>query len=115
MELFLYFLKSIETWKSHAQVYLGDNEFTKINYNEWVQSADYRKGLCETNRWMFTDDGFEEVSSYGNGSSFDKMSHNGAASSMKVLERYKQFDISEYVDEELIYYGKRIFDIEWKK
>ena len=106
---------SIKNWKMYAREYLKDSEFININYNEWFTSQEYRKNLCEKLNLEFTDRGFLEVPSAGAGSSFDGIKYDKKSSSMKVLERYKQFDISEYVDEELIYYGKRIFDIEWKK
>ncbi len=70
-------------------------KFTVINYNQWFLSKEYRQGIIEAFDLPFTDAGREEVSQSGQGSSFDGLNFDGAASQMKVLERYKATEEDE--------------------
>lgn len=72
-----------------------------VLFDLWFLSKDYRKDMCKKLGLDFYDYGLNEVTSFGNGSSFDSQNYNGNAQSMKVRERYKlvdQYHLSKNVE-----------------
>ncbi|MEO1743319.1 MAG: hypothetical protein AAFR99_16095, partial [Cyanobacteria bacterium J06629_9] len=110
----------IQLWKSYAKEFLGETKILTqnkvcINFNRWHSSQMYRKGIADSLGLQFTDAGRERVKGYGGGSSFDGRNHDGEASQLKVLERWKLFEHTDsfwqlFRDEELLSYVERIFD-----
>ena len=104
-------------WKEHADQILNQNKLSEktyfINYNEWFRSEVYRKQICDDLSLAFTDNGLNQVTTFGKGSSFDYQNHNGSAQEMKVLERYKTWQHNDrfksFIDDEIEYYAKEIF------
>ena len=77
--------RAIEFWQLHALEYLENNKLSNpvfVNYNEWVSSIEYRKSLADKLGLRFTDDGHDQMSVYGGGSSFGDFN---------VLKRYERF------------------------
>ena len=91
---------AIHRWIDHANEYLGGtnylNDAIKINYNRWCIDQQYRRGVSSRLKLKFVDTGFNRVSSFGRGSSFDGLKYNCQASKMKVLERWKQVNDAEF-------------------
>ncbi len=108
-----------ELWVSYAREYLGESSFLGrhkivVNYNRWCQSKSYRKELASTIGLDFTDDGYNEVPHYGQGSSFDKELLNHRANKMNTLDRWQVYQHDpEYIklfgDRELVSKANRIF------
>ncbi|MEX0902971.1 MAG: hypothetical protein WDZ76_09645 [Pseudohongiellaceae bacterium] len=68
---------------------LGDAKVV-VNYNQWCRSREYRKQLARQLGLQFTDRGFNEVTVFGGGSSFDATSYSQQAQAMAINERWKQ-------------------------
>lgn len=110
--------ESVKLWLNHAKEFLGETQFLNnkicVNYNLWCADIDYRRKLAEELGLEFTDAEFEQVRSYGGGSSFEGMNLSGQASKMKLTERWKlMLDNPDFVklicDPELIKYSNKIF------
>ena len=109
----------VEQWKCIAREFLNETNFIKenkvcINYNLWVTSRDYRKGLARKLELTFSDKGRNKVSRYGSGSSVDQQYKTGKGTTMRVLERWtlvKDEPVFRQIlqDSELIELSKRIF------
>ena len=82
------FAVDVEKYKSLIQ----DTECFKIKYDKWCDDWIYRRNICDELGLTFTDEGFNTVSPYGAGSSFDGMKFQGRASHMKTTERYKKVE-----------------------
>jgi len=84
---------ALNAWKMYAYEFLGKTEYIPdkilINYNRWFIDQNYRKGLAKKMNIPFSDKGIDIVPTAGQGSSFDRLSYNGRAQEMKVLERWK--------------------------
>ncbi|MEO0376422.1 MAG: hypothetical protein AAF329_17730 [Cyanobacteria bacterium P01_A01_bin.17] len=85
-----------ELWVSYAKECLDETSFLKnnklfVNYNKWFFDIDYRKELSAQLQVKFTDDGLNDVSVSGRGSSFDGDKYAGEAHKMDVLNRWKLF------------------------
>ncbi|NEP09386.1 MAG: hypothetical protein F6K14_03940 [Symploca sp. SIO2C1] len=91
-----------ELWKSYAREFIGETSYLSTNkvtanFNNWFTSRDYRYQLANALNLEFTDNGLNEVTSHGGGSSFNKLALNGCARQMKVLERFQEFiDVPAY-------------------
>lgn len=91
-----------ELWVAYAKECLGETSLLKnnkifVNYNKWFFDIEYRKSLSELLQVNFTDDGLNDISVSGRGSSFDGDKYAGKAYKMDVLNRWKQFaDIPRY-------------------
>jgi len=88
--------KAVNLWLQHANEFMGKTSILPegtimINYNEWFSNEEYRRSLSENFELEFTDKNKLVVPRYGGGSSFDKLSKKGAATDMRVLERWKAF------------------------
>lgn len=106
-------LDPIQVYKDHIQDYKS-NRTVGINFNYWFESIQYRKDIAEILRLFFTDAGLNDVmhgKGQGGASSFDRISYHGSAQKMGVLERYKQVDLSDLMDSELIEIAKKYFNI----
>jgi len=84
-----------ELWITLAQEYLANVEaqlgsVIPIAYNKWAAEAEYRASLCRRFEVPVNDSVHESVPIYGFGSSFDGMKFDGAASSMKVTDRWRE-------------------------
>lgn len=111
--------QDVESYKRNARLFMevGANRgsgLVCVSFNEWFQSAAYRKQTAEA--LGFTTDGspFQWVSRLGAGSSFDGVRLNGRAQNMRVLERWKQCENdpryqAALSDPELLDLTKRIF------
>lgn len=85
-----------ELWVSYAKECLGETSFLKhnkllVNYNKWFFDVDYRKSLSAQLQVEFSDDGLNDISVSGRGSSFDGDKYAGEAYKMDVLNRWKLF------------------------
>lgn len=82
-------------WKAYAAEFLGDTDTlphkVPVSYNRWVADEGYRHELAVRLGVEPTDAGRNKVSPLGGGSSFDGTTHDGRASEMKVLERWRHF------------------------
>ncbi|MDJ0661878.1 MAG: hypothetical protein QNJ42_20695 [Crocosphaera sp.] len=90
--------KYISLYKTFALSYLQylsmqDNDTIFINYNQWMSQEDYRIDIANKLGLLpQAKDLIETVVDRGGGSSFDKLSYNNQASSMKVFERWKVYN-----------------------
>lgn len=91
-----------ELWVSYAKECLAETSLLKnkklfVNYNQWFFDIEYRKSLSAQLHMEFSDDGLNDISVSGRGSSFDGDKYAGEAHKMDVLNRWKQFaDIPRY-------------------
>ena len=60
-----------------------------LNYNTWFQDRGYRESIAAQLNLPFSDAGLQTVSSGGGGSAFDRMSFDGKAQDMGVLDRWR--------------------------
>jgi len=97
-------------WKEISSLYLNQKFYT-ILYNDWILNEKYREEISKNLGLKFTDKGFEKLSPFGGGSSFND--HNNK----NRLERYKQFlkneDFIKVInDDEIKKLNKKIFSIQ---
>jgi hypothetical protein len=62
-----------------------------VNYDRWCTSREYRRDVAERLELTFTDEGFNEITAFGDGSSFDKTAYDSQASRMQTDQRWKAF------------------------
>lgn len=103
-------------WVEYAKEYLGETNYLPyeklvINYNQWASNKTYRKQLAEKLGIPFTDAGFDQVTNYGGGSSFDG---SGSKSALDVFGRWKHFKDDPVFkkvasNKELLHYAKLIY------
>lgn len=110
LDLFFQYMEQSLKEKDYLEV-----PFIDISYNEWFSSIEYRKLICQKLDLNFSDKGKEDVSTFGNGSSFDFTSKNGDASSMDVLSRWESFiDNPKFKkiisNKKIPYYSKKYFN-----
>jgi hypothetical protein len=105
-------------WKDYARECAGDTNLlpdkTIVIFNKWFSDESYRRTVSNSLGIKYIEDSRERMTPEGNGSSFDGMSKNGAASTMTVNHRYQHYmnDASFWkrlVDPELIDLYLRIF------
>ena len=85
-----------ELWISYAKECLGETNFLKnktlfLNYNRWFLDFNYRRDIANQLNLNFSDNGFNDISISGRGSSFDGLKYAGEAHKMDVLNRWKSF------------------------
>ena len=83
-------------WISYAKECLGETNMLKnnklfINYNKWFQNLSYRQEIANQLNLTFSDDGLNDISESGRGSSFDGEIYTGKASKMDVMNRWKSY------------------------
>jgi len=92
--------RAAELWKEYAAEATGSTKrltnLLVINYNRWFADETYRAALGSQLNMISVDKGVDQVANWGPASSFDKLSYDGRANEMKVLERWKH-----YADDEL--------------
>lgn len=105
-------------WKAYAREFLGETSYlppdsVKISFNAWFADDEYRRRMAEQLGLDHADQGIDDVSSDGGGSSFSGQEFQNQARNMAVLDRWRHFvDDPEYVaafDEETIELSRRIF------
>ena len=82
----------IETYADHLNWYSPVGSIVFIKYNEWVKDPEYRKSIVKKLDLHFTDAALDQLSIFGDGSSFDGMNYLKNASMMNVTQRYKQME-----------------------
>jgi len=85
-----------ELWITYAQECLGETSYLKgqkifVNYNRWFLDVNYRQEIAEQLGIDFSDEGIDDISDAGRGSSFDGDKYSGSAHKMDVLNRWKSF------------------------
>jgi hypothetical protein len=89
----------VDLWKAQARESLGiTNDLRNkvcVYFNAWYSSEAYRRGISARLHFTFTDEGFNQVSDEGGGSSFDGLSFDGRGSQMDVLNRHAQLTPDE--------------------
>ena len=110
-----------ELWVMYAREFIGETNFLQeykvpVNYNLWCVSKDYRKKLADLLGLEFTDTGFEDVTNYGGGSSFDGTGLDSQASQMSTAERWLLFrnDLSYasiFKDKAILELSTKVFDL----
>ena len=112
------FQNMISAWKSHAREFLGETNVLPdkilVNFNRWFLDANYRSELTRKLHCDREVADWHTVSTYGGGSSFDKMDLKDDARKMAVLDRWKEYrddDIfwTAFDDPELVSLSERIF------
>lgn len=111
-----------QLWVMYAQEYLGQTSFlgdkkVSINYNRWCVSRKYREEIAETLGFELTDAGFDEVTEFGGGSSFDGTEFTANAGSMKTGARWQKDSddpsfLSLFRDGLLLDLAEQIFDLD---
>ena len=103
----------IKTWVQYARVFfylshgaghrLNLNHVVPVNFNQWATNKAYRETLWRALSkrddglpGAFTDAGYEDVTTWGGGSSFDGTSFDGRASQMTVCYRHAQVPADAY-------------------
>lgn len=112
--------KLIRFWKETAKEFLSITNKLKnkigISYNSFVSDKNYRKDIANKLGLVFTDEGINEVTKFGGGSSFDSINYDGKAQKMSVMKRYVEFEKNMTYnrlvnDKEAIKYSRKIFNI----
>lgn len=107
----------VERWKQYAREFVGESsclgrDLVAVNYNRWVQEAEYRRELATRLGLVTGDDSFQQVPLFGDGSSFQ----TGATSAeqLDVFDRWRQYmGQPEYdclFDHEIIELAARVFE-----
>jgi hypothetical protein len=115
----LRFFSMADLWLLHAREYLGHTRYLGsqtilVSYDRWCVDYGYRRALAETLGIPFTDTGFDEVTDYGGGSSFEGTQLTGRGSAMRVRERHvtqagNSFYYDLFRDPRIAAYSARIF------
>lgn len=110
-----------DLWKEYARKFIEyekeNNPYSLgINYNEWVKSKKYRQNTAKKLNILFNDQGKDDVTNFGGGSSFDGTSANKNATIMNVFSRWENFAndaffCSLFKDEELWNLSEEIFGV----
>jgi len=84
-----------QLWITYANEYLGKSHYLKnlvtLNYDLWCCSVDYRKQIAGKLNIEFTDKGFKDITSFGQGSSFDSTKFDKKSTEMATDQRWKSF------------------------
>ena len=109
----------IALWKQYAREFLGvSNHLTHnkiaINYNKWFADKSYRAEVAGAFGLDLVNDSVDKVLAVGGGSSFDRTEFDRNASTMKVLERWRNYKDDAFfrelfTDTELLELSSRIF------
>ncbi|MFG2328454.1 hypothetical protein ACGFMM_02395 [Streptomyces sp. NPDC048604] len=106
----------LDLWKRYAG-YLEARSFgfTYVTFNAWFNDTAERRRISEALGLEHSDRGLNTVSSFGQGSSFDGLHHDGRAQDMAVLNRWKTmlddrlFQFMLLADEETLEINQRLF------
>ena len=80
----------IRTYADHLNWYSPVGSMVFVKYNQWFQDTGYREEIATKLDLHFTDAALNQLSIFGEGSSFDGMSYLKTATQMNVTQRYKQ-------------------------
>lgn len=85
-----------ELWLTYAYEATGRTSHmtqpcVAVNYDRWCNSKDYRRDIARRLGLTFTDEGFNEITAFGDGSSFDKTAYDSKANKMRTDQRWKAF------------------------
>lgn len=87
----------INKWLEIAKEYKGVTNhvpgFVKVYYDQFFVDEEYRRTICTQINGTYNENEINVVARAGGGSSFDRVNYDGNASDMRVLERYKQWNI----------------------
>ena len=112
--------KTARLWKLYAREVLGETQRYSgvmfVSYNRWFKDHDYRAELADQFGLPGWDKGLDRVPTWGAGSSFDNMGHDGKATNMKVLDRWKNVIDDEIYravtrDQEMHDLSRRLFGL----
>jgi len=89
-------LNETDLWIMHAKWFLSKRQHNDINtifinFDKWVACKQYRAEIINSLGITFSDEGKEDVSQYGGGSSFDGLDYDKKASKMNILNRWQDF------------------------
>ncbi|NET27750.1 hypothetical protein [Okeania sp. SIO1I7] len=108
-----------DLWVNYAKEYLGETNYLGhnkicINYNQWFTDVDYRKQIADKLQMKFSDEGINQVSGVGRGSSFEGVNFDGNANSMDVLNRWQKVSNNPryhelFSNQEIFKYSEKIF------
>lgn len=88
-------ISRIKLWEKHINLFTHNpHDFILVSFPKWVKDKEYRKEIASRLNLKFTDKGFEEISSFGKGSSFDGTSISDITK-LDVLGRYKLYEKDE--------------------
>lgn len=84
-----------QLWTTYAREAAGVTQLLQqnkvvVNFNSWCRSRQYREALAQRLELDFTDSGFDEVTSFGGGSSFDATLYSKRAQAMAIEQRWKK-------------------------
>lgn len=90
----LRYFDQADLWMLYAREFLGitrylGEDIIPVSFDRWSEDREYRRGIAENLGIPFTDAGFDEVTAFGGGSSFEGTSLNKQASAMNVRQRYQ--------------------------
>ena len=96
MSTYISGLNLSQLWITYANEFLSktnhlENILVPINYDLWCASAEYREKIAGLLELKFTDEGFNDITSYGQGSSFDGTHYNSKANMMTTDSRWQAF------------------------
>ncbi len=105
-------------WKVYAREFLGETRYLgedtiMISYNRWFENAGYRHEIAAHFGFESCENGLDEMTGDGGGSSFTGKAFDNRARSMDVFGRWKHFaddpDYRAAFDAETIELSNRIF------
>lgn len=84
-----------QLWTTYAREAAGHTDLLRynkvvVNFNSWCRSREYRESLAQRLGLEFTDSGFDEVTSFGGGSSFDATLYSKRAQAMAIEQRWRK-------------------------
>lgn len=93
----------LDKWLNIAKEFKGETNyvpgFVKVYYDQFFVDETYRRDICSQINGVYNENELNVVARAGGGSSFDQTTYDGRASDMKVLERYKQWEINGLGDD----------------
>jgi hypothetical protein len=113
-------LNQVAFWLEHASEFVGKTSYLQnklvVSFNDWFRSEDYRRNLAEAIGRPFSDKALQNVSPWGDGSSFDGKSFDGRAQQMAVLDRWRHFQDDDRYRQlfdrpELWQLAEQVFDV----
>ena len=92
----------IKLWSKQINLFdVNPHNLILVSYPQWVQHISYREKIANKLNLNFTDGGYEHVSTFGKGSSFDGTSITNI-NKLDILNRYKVYENDEEFNDLLI-------------
>ncbi|WP_323718695.1 alpha/beta fold hydrolase [Paracoccus aminovorans] len=119
---------TINLWLGYVREFLGETDYlgaedvVRISYPRWIGDREYRAYLLGRMSLPLSNNDNDKVPDVGGGSSFDKTSFTGAASNMRIGERWHYLRDARFSAaraailnrrEEIEAYNYQAFDINW--